>query len=90
MKWGYKYGEGIMISDVAFDNKGNIYAVIRSKRKIDKYDSRGKILVYWGSSGSEPLQFSDSSYTGVDNSGNIYVSDYGKNEIKIFKSIKKT
>lgn len=84
-KWGYKYGDGIMISDVSLDSKGNVYAVIRSGYKIDKYDSKGKLLTSWGSYGEGPLQFSNPGYVTVDPAGNVYVSDYGRSEIKIFK-----
>jgi len=65
-------------SDIAFDKDGNIYVMDNSNSRIQKFDSNGGYLTYWG------------SITGwgiaVDNNNYVYVAGSGSNTIYKFNS----
>lgn len=71
----------------AFDKQGNIYVADASNRRILKFDSAGKLLAKWGSSGNGEGQFFFSHVPGgmaIDDQGNVYVVDDGNTRIEKF------
>jgi tripartite motif-containing protein 71 len=54
--------------------------------RIQKFDSTGKFIATWGSSGSGNGQFRNPRSAAVDFAGNVYVVDYGNDRIQKFSS----
>ena len=71
---------------VAVDNSGNVYVVDTGNNRIQKFDSRGVYLTYWGSPGAGDGQFDSPRGVAVDNSGNVYVADTYNHRIQKFDS----
>lgn len=80
---------------LAADGQGNLYgyglALIDDHTipYIQKFDQTGKLLLGWGTIGSEDGQFAPVQYPGaftVDREGNIYMVDYGNKRIQKFDS----
>src|ERR687889_83788 len=55
-------------------------------KSIKKFDSNGKFITSWGSEGTGDGQFLHAHGIDIDSSGNVYVSDDGKNNIQKFDS----
>jgi hypothetical protein len=64
------------LSDIYFDNKGNIFAADSSNHKIIKYNSDGKFLMEFGRYGADPGELDYPYQVAVDPNGNIFVEDY--------------
>ena len=71
---------------IAVDSDDNIYVADSGNSQIKKFDSHGKFLISWGSSGTGNGQFISPSGIAVDSSDNVYVVDAGNNIIEIFFS----
>jgi tripartite motif-containing protein 71 len=52
--------------------------------RIQKFDSNGKFITKWGSTGSNNGQFIDPISVTVDSSGKVYVVDGGNTRIQVF------
>jgi DNA-binding beta-propeller fold protein YncE len=71
--------------DVAWDAAGNIFVVDGySNARVAKFDKTGRFAKSWGSTGSEPGQFSIPHSIAVDAQGNVYVADMGNKRIQVF------
>jgi sugar lactone lactonase YvrE len=70
-------------SGIAIDSNGYIYVADSGNSKIDKFDSDGRLLLSWGSYGSEKGQFIHPSGIAVGKKY-IYVADTGNARIQMF------
>ena len=76
---------------VAADAHGNIYVMDTNHSRVQKFDSRGNLLLMWGSEGSGEGQFGDilnprEGRLAVDAQGNVYVIDLKNSRIQKFDS----
>jgi tripartite motif-containing protein 71 len=69
-------------TQVAIDGLGNIYGLERGS--IFKFSPKGKYMDRFGSSGSQPGQFSSPRAIAIDGQGQVYVADSDK--ILLFSS----
>lgn len=84
-KWG-QFGALDLLSGIAVDNSGNVYATDVGNNRVEKFDINGNFISKWGSSGSGDGQFNFPSGIAVDPSGNVYVADTQNNRIQEFDS----
>ncbi len=77
------------VTSVTSDSKGNIYILDGNKAKIFKFDDMGRLLLSWGSQGSEPGQFNNPG--SIDyfprsgyQDGILSIADTGNNRIQLF------
>ncbi len=77
--------EGIHFGAVAVDASGSVY-VTDANSRVQKFDSNGKFLLKWGSSGNGDGHFALHSHlsVAVDSLGNVYVSDEDNSRIQKF------
>lgn len=68
------------------DRYGNVYIVDRENEIAKKFDSDGKLISKWGSTGSGTGQFVKPTAMGLDSENNIYIVDTGNNRIQKFDS----
>jgi len=61
---------------VAVDGLGNIYGLGTFNNGVFKFNSDGKFLNKFGSSGDQPGQFLAPSSIAVDNQGHVFVTDF--------------
>jgi len=80
-------------SGIAVDARGNVYVTQSEGRTVQKFDSSGKFLNMWGSSGSGDGQFGASSVwvesplgVALDAEGNVFVADPCNKRIQEFDS----
>jgi len=65
----------------------NVYVtIIGNSPCVEKFTTDGTPITQWGSRGSGDGQFNDPRGIAVDNSGNVYVSDYSDNRVQKFRS----
>ncbi len=72
--------------DLGTDRDNNIYTVDFRNYRIEKFDSKGNFLMYFGSKGSEQGQFNDPCGISIDEHGNIFVADTWNQRIEKFSS----
>jgi sugar lactone lactonase YvrE len=77
-------------ADVAVDSQGNVYVTEGTdtgggNRRIDKFDSAGRVLAAWGTPGSGPGAVKWPVGIVVDRDGNVYVADGLDNSVKKYE-----
>ena len=74
------------IGGIAIDKFSNIYLADTINHTIQKFDSAGKFITKWGSTGSGNAQFNGTLDIATDVFSNVYVADSGNNRIQKFDS----
>ncbi len=74
-----------MPSDIAVDEKGNVYVMDAGNHRIQKFDPNGHFLASFGRQGQGPGEFQYPHSIDIDSEGNLYVSDSGNQKIQIIK-----
>lgn len=72
------------LSDISFDQQGNVYVLDAEDRIIKKYDRNRKFLYSFGGRGRGPGELIQSDKISVSPNGNIYVSDKVQGRINIY------
>ncbi|MEQ8224765.1 MAG: serine/threonine-protein kinase, partial [Candidatus Eremiobacterota bacterium] len=75
-----------LAAGMAVDSFDNLYISDREHSKIQKFDSSGKVIDEWGTSGIEDGQFLVPYGIAVDLKDNVYVTDSGNFRIQKFNS----
>jgi len=79
--WGGGQGEFGELNDIALDATGDVYAVDRLNKIIQKFDWKGNFLMEWG---AETSEFKNPVYIDIDDKNIIYILDTGDTSIKKF------
>lgn len=77
-KWGSygpNNGQFSVITGVAADGNGNVYATDSAHDRVQKFTSAGVFVTAWGSYGTAPGQFKFPTGIALDAAGNVYVLD---------------
>ena len=72
---GAAFGQFEMPRGIVADNKGDFYVSDTKNARIQKFDSAGKFLISFGSSGTDEGQMKEPNGIAIDDSGNIFVTD---------------
>ena len=78
-------GSGI-VSGLALDGLGDLYAVEYDKNRIIEYTVQGAVVRQWGSAGSGPGQWNTPIRVAIDAKGDVYITDTGNNRIQKFSA----
>jgi len=65
----------ILVSDGHNDNSNN---------RVLKYDKKGKFIMQWGGTGSEPGQFKQPHALAIDSQGRLFIADRSNNRVQVF------
>jgi len=75
-------------SDLAVDSLGNVFVADSRNYRIEKTSDDGHLIKTWGNDfhhpGTKPDEFADPSSVAVDNSGNVFVTDFTNDRIQEF------
>jgi tripartite motif-containing protein 71 len=74
------------IGGIAIDKFSNIYLADSSNHTIQKFDSAGKFITKWGSTGSGDAQFNGTLDIATDPIANVYIFDGDNQSIHKFDS----
>ena len=66
------------------DKEGFVYIADSRNQRIQKFDSKGRIVMQIGEPGEGPGQFQKPIDVAVAPNGTIYVSDYALDRVKAF------
>ena len=69
---------------VLFAPDGTFYVLDSGNYRVQHYASDRRLLGMFGSYGSDPGQFVSPVAIGLDDGGNLYVSDDGRNDVQVF------
>ena len=69
---------------IAVDMRGDLYITERSDDSIKKIDSKGDLLVAFGSEGEGRGQFDDPGGMTTDRQGHIYIADSDNHRVQVF------
>jgi len=69
---------------IAVDMRGDVYITERSDDSIKKVDTKGSLLVAFGSEGEGRGQFDDPGGMATDHQGNIYIADSDNHRVQVF------
>ena len=72
---GNKPGEFNLPTTIEQDSKGDFFVTERGNERIQKFDSKWKPLLVWGTKGPENNQFCHLEHLALDKHGNVYVTD---------------
>jgi DNA-binding beta-propeller fold protein YncE len=72
---GRKLGEFNLPTTIEQDSKGNFFVTERGNERIQKFDSKWRPLLAWGTKGSENNQFCHLEHLALDRNDNVYVTD---------------
>ncbi|HET8792926.1 MAG TPA: hypothetical protein VFM31_03960 [Nitrososphaeraceae archaeon] len=68
---------------MVIDSKNNVFVSdFGTNNHIVKFDNNGTLRTEWGTTGNGEGQFLSPLAIANDNSGNVYVDDYGNDRIK--------
>ena len=78
------FGQGLRrVEKLAVDREGRVYATESSR--VSVFSDRGELLGQWGSSGTGPGEFRQSTGIAVNDQGLVYVGDYGNGRVQVFR-----
>jgi sugar lactone lactonase YvrE len=94
-KWGtsgagdgqFKFGAGGSVRNgagVVFAPDGSFFVLDSGNFRVQQFSPDRKFVGAFGSYGSEPGQFTSAVAIGLDDAGNLYVSDGGQNVVEVF------
>lgn len=69
---------------IATDGQGNVYVADPGNYRIEKFDSNGKFITKWGSSGTGDGQFKMPQGIAVDQQGSVFVTDNSAHRVLQF------
>ena len=69
---------------VVFAPDGSFYVLDSGNFRVQHFDQNRKFLGAFGSFGSDPGQFASAVAIGLDDGGNLYVSDQGRHDVQVF------
>ena len=74
-------------ASVAVSSNGDIFVADGEgpNNRIVKFSSDGRYLLEWGTTGSEPGQFSTPHDLAIDSQGRLFVGDRGNSRVQIFQ-----
>lgn len=70
--------------DVTYDSEGNYYVLDSGNNRVQKFTSRDRFVLEWGSTGHREGNFSKPLAIASDSRDGIYVVDTGNNRIQKF------
>ena len=97
-KWGGPFGLNIfgpfngwfaVVTSVAVDNDGNVFAADFYNHRIQKFAPDGSFLASFGAEGSGPGQFNYPIAMAIAPDGNVFVADHGNNRIQKWRPKRK-
>jgi hypothetical protein len=69
---------------VIFAPDGSFYVLDSSNFRVQRFASDRSFMTAWGTFGSDDGQFVAPIAIGLDDAGNVYVSDDGRNDVQVF------
>lgn len=73
-------------TDVAVDNRENVYVVDKGNNRIQKFSKRGQFILKFGEMGEDEGKFLSPVHIAVDKKDRLYVVDEKKNYVQVFDS----
>ena len=74
------------LKDIKVDTQGRIYVLSTIDGSICVYNSKGKLLLKFGSRGTDKGEFDFPTSLAIDRKGLIYVADQHKNQVLVFNN----
>jgi DNA-binding beta-propeller fold protein YncE len=91
--YGREDGQFMGATDVAVDDQGRVFVVDATRTDlpsaaqlgaIQVFDENGRFLDAWGDHGEEPGQLSSPMGLGIDNEGNVLMTEFDNNRVQRF------
>ena len=83
----FKFGAGGSVRNgagVVFAPDGSFYVLDSGNFRVQHFGSDRHFLGAFGTFGSDPGQFASAVAIGLDDGGNLYVSDIGRHDVQVF------